>query len=81
MAENDTAPQPDEPETVEPDAAELEAAAPPQEKQPDPVVAEATRGRRTDKSLLVHAVMQRFGTPSYEAWDMTIPELIEKLEA
>lgn len=30
---------------------------------------------KTDKSELVLQVMDRFGTPSYEAWDMTIPDL------
>jgi hypothetical protein len=60
-------------ETPASDAAE----APP---EPDPVVAEATKGKGTDKSLLVDAVMTRFGVPSYEAWAMTIPDLIEKLE-
>lgn len=46
----------------------------------DPVVVEATKGKGTDKSLLVDAAMKRFGVPSYEAWALTIPELIEKLE-
>jgi hypothetical protein len=53
------------------------AEAPP---EPDPVVVEATKGKGTDKSLLVDAVMKRFGVPSYEAWAMNIPDLIEKLE-
>jgi hypothetical protein len=33
-----------------------------------------------DKSELVNQVMARFGVPSWEAWAMTIPELIKKLE-
>lgn len=35
---------------------------------------------RPDKSELVKEVMQRFGTPSYEAWDMTVEELSKKLK-
>jgi hypothetical protein len=50
-------------------------------REPDPVVVEATKGKGTDKSLLVDAAMKRFGLPSYEAWALTIPELIEKLES
>lgn len=50
-------------------------------REPDPVVAEATKGKGTDKSLLVDEVMRRHGTPSYEAWAMNIPDLIEKLES
>lgn len=34
-----------------------------------------------DKSDLVNEVMARFGTPSWEAWDMTVAELTKKLEA
>lgn len=34
----------------------------------------------TDKSELVTQVMQRFGVPSYKAWDMTVAELTKKLE-
>lgn len=61
-----------------PVAEETNAAEAPPER--DPAVAEATKGKGTDKSVLVIEEMRRHGTPSYIAWAMTIPELIEKLE-
>lgn len=36
--------------------------------------------REMDKSDLVNEVMARFKTPSYEAWEMTVPELAAKLK-
>lgn len=77
MATTDDAPQTD-PADSSPQVDEAQPQASP--KQPDPAVAEATAGKGTDKSVLVDAVMTRFGMPSYDAWDMTIPDLIAKLE-
>lgn len=36
---------------------------------------------KTDKSELVAEVMDRFRTPSYEAWAMTIPDLQKMLKS
>lgn len=36
---------------------------------------------KPDKSELVNELMERFGTPSYEAWAMSVAELTKKLEA
>jgi hypothetical protein len=36
---------------------------------------------RPDKSELVNQAMDRFGIPSWEAWDMTVAELAKKLES
>lgn len=48
------------------------------EPQPEPAPAPEPE---PDKSDLVNEVMARLGTPSWEAWAMTVPELTKKLES
>lgn len=68
MAKATDAPRVEEPEV---DAAEAEAPAEPEpEREPLPA----------HKDDLVALAIER-GIPSYEAWDMTVPELTKKLES
>lgn len=39
------------------------------------------KAEKKDKSDLVNEVMDKHGIPSWEAWDLTVPELRKKLEA
>lgn len=64
MAKASEAPNADEPEV---DAVEVEA---PVEPERDPLP--------THKDDLVALAIER-GIPSYEAWDMTVPDLTKKL--
>lgn len=44
-------------------------------------MAEEKAEQKVDKSDLVNRAMQEKGIPSWEAWDMTIPNLKKLLEA